>query len=120
MINSALEVKLHIQQMRMDSAEMRQKSHELAITAESISEQADALEKLFSYELSKLDESQYTYSSKQKTRCSGCGNVKHTPLRVDYMGGYVCLTCIDEELHKSNEMVFTDIKPILSPRVKAL
>ena len=25
---------------------------------------------------------------------------KHTPLRRDHMGGYVCLTCIDKELDK--------------------
>jgi hypothetical protein len=40
----------------------------------------------------------FTYSSKQETSCAGCGIRKHTPLRVDDMGGYVCLTCIDEKL----------------------
>lgn len=41
-----------------------------------------------------------TYSSTQATNCAGCGKYKHTPLRVDGMGGYVCLTCIDERLEK--------------------
>lgn len=40
----------------------------------------------------------FTYSSKQATNCAGCGLRKHTPLRVDDMGGYVCLTCIDNRL----------------------
>lgn len=41
-----------------------------------------------------------TYSSTQATNCAGCGKRKHTPLRVDGMGGYVCLTCIDERLEE--------------------
>lgn len=40
----------------------------------------------------------YTYASEQATNCAGCGQHKHTPLRRDDMGGYVCLTCIDKEL----------------------
>lgn len=40
----------------------------------------------------------FTYSSKQATSCAGCGIRKHTPLRVDEMGGYVRLTCIDNRL----------------------
>jgi hypothetical protein len=39
-----------------------------------------------------------TYSSTQATNCAGCGKHKHTPLRIDAMGGYVCLTCIDQKL----------------------
>jgi ribosomal protein L32 len=39
-----------------------------------------------------------TYSSTQATKCAGCGEHKHTPLRIDAMGGYVCLTCIDQKL----------------------
>ncbi|HBO1356873.1 TPA: hypothetical protein L5622_001949 [Pseudomonas aeruginosa] len=42
--------------------------------------------------------SRWTYASTQATNCAGCGEHKHTPLRVDWMGGYVCLTCIDEKL----------------------
>lgn len=42
----------------------------------------------------------YSYASKQATNCAGCGEHKHTPLRVDWMGGYVCLTCIDKEMRK--------------------
>jgi hypothetical protein len=41
---------------------------------------------------------EYTYASKQATNCAGCGKHKHTPLRIDAMGGYVCLTCIDQKL----------------------
>ncbi len=40
----------------------------------------------------------YAYASKQATTCAGCGKHKHTPLRVDAMGGHVCLTCIDHKL----------------------
>lgn len=40
----------------------------------------------------------YAYASKQRTTCAGCGEHKHTPLRIDAMGGYVCLTCIDQKL----------------------
>ncbi len=53
-------------------------------------------------ELRKELRSRWTYASTQATNCAGCGEHKHTPLRVDWMGGYVCLTCIDkklEELH---------------------
>ena len=39
-----------------------------------------------------------TYASTQATKCACCGVHKHTPLRVDFMGGYVCLTCIDMRL----------------------
>lgn len=42
----------------------------------------------------------YSYSSTQETDCAGCGKHKHTPLRNDEMGGYVCLTCIDKELER--------------------
>lgn len=42
----------------------------------------------------------YTYTSKQATCCAVCGKHKHTPLRNDEMGGYVCLTCIDQELER--------------------
>ncbi|WRQ05499.1 major tail protein with Ig-like domain [Ralstonia phage AhaGv] len=38
------------------------------------------------------------YTGKQATNCAVCGEYKHTPLRVDHMGGYVCLTCIDKEM----------------------
>jgi hypothetical protein len=34
------------------------------------------------------------------TTCAVCGQLKDTPLRNDVMGGYVCLTCIDQELQK--------------------
>ena len=40
----------------------------------------------------------YVYASEQATTCAGCGEHKHTPLRIDAMGGYVCLTCIDQKL----------------------
>lgn len=39
-----------------------------------------------------------TNISHQATKCASCGNHKHTPLRIDEMGGYVCLTCIDQKL----------------------
>lgn len=40
----------------------------------------------------------HSYSSTQATNCAQCGQHKHTPLRIDAMGGYVCLTCIDQTL----------------------
>lgn len=43
-------------------------------------------------------EGKHTYVSTQATHCAGCGKHKHTPLRIDAMGGYVCLTCIDNKL----------------------
>lgn len=45
-----------------------------------------------------LPEGEYTYASKQATHCAGCSKYKHTPLRIDAMGGYVCWTCIDQKL----------------------
>lgn len=42
----------------------------------------------------------HTYTSKQMTTCAGCLKEKHTPLRIDDMGGYVCLTCIDKALSR--------------------
>ncbi|WP_233869283.1 hypothetical protein [Paraburkholderia adhaesiva] len=41
---------------------------------------------------------EHTYVSTQATNCARCGEHKHTPLRIDWMGGYVCLACIDKEL----------------------
>jgi len=52
-------------------------------------------------ELERLKQEQaepYTYASKQATKCAQCGEHKHTPLRIDAMDGYVCLTCIDKKL----------------------
>lgn len=42
--------------------------------------------------------SSFSYASTQATNCAGCGKKKHTPLRIDAMGGYVCLSCIDKKL----------------------
>jgi hypothetical protein len=39
-----------------------------------------------------------SYSSTQHTVCAGCAEDKHTPLRRDEMGGYVCLKCVDKRL----------------------
>ena len=44
-----------------------------------------------------------TYISDQHTRCAVCGTDKHTPLRRDEMGGYVCLTCIDKRLNEFDD-----------------
>ena len=46
-----------------------------------------------------------TYKSNQSTKCAGCRIVKHTPLRNDEMGGYVCLTCIDKELAQLQSLI---------------
>jgi hypothetical protein len=42
----------------------------------------------------------------QKTNCAKCGELKHTPLRRDEMGGYVCLTCIDDQLDYMETIVY--------------
>lgn len=53
-----------------------------------------------------------TYSSTQATMCAGCGEHKHTPLRIDAMGGYVCLTCIDQKLGSLlGEFGYPDAQP---------
>jgi hypothetical protein len=49
-----------------------------------------------------------TYASSQATNCAQCGEHKHTPLRIDWMGGYVCLTCIDKELEALDPAVVLD------------
>lgn len=41
----------------------------------------------------------------QKTICAVCGKMKHTPIRDDAMGGYVCLTCICKELDRLHDAV---------------
>jgi hypothetical protein len=50
------------------------------------------------YEPAPVQPVAHTYSSTQATMCACCGEHKHTPLRIDKMGGYVCLTCIDKKL----------------------
>jgi len=54
-----------------------------------------------------------SYSSTQNTLCAVCGKDKHTPLRRDEMGGYVCLTCIDERLNEL-ETALEDIWAVAS------
>jgi hypothetical protein len=49
-----------------------------------------------------------TYVSSQATSCAKCGEHKHTPLRIDWMGGYVCLTCIDKELEAHDPALVLD------------
>ncbi|EPS9196112.1 hypothetical protein ACVMYJ_003385 [Pseudomonas aeruginosa] len=66
-------------------------------------------------ELQKELRSRWTYASAQATNCAGCGEHKHTPLRVDWMGGYVCLTCIDKKLEELHEKV-TKLKKDLRSR----
>lgn len=58
------------------------------------------------------EDAQYSYASKQRTACAVCGDIKHTPLRRDEMGGYVCLACIDERLddYDVSEKILDEIK----------
>lgn len=69
------------------------------------------------------EEGKLTYWSYQKTKCAGCGEQKHTPLRKDSMGGYVCLTCIDKRMtelsERLGELEDTDV-PQYASRIKAL
>jgi hypothetical protein len=60
-----------------------------------------------------------TYASTQATNCAGCGEHKHTPLRIDAMGGYVCLTCIDQKLGALlGEFGYPDTTPSLLSDLK--
>lgn len=45
------------------------------------------------------------YHSDQHTICAVCGSDKHTPIRRDEMGGYVCLTCIDKRLDELEKAI---------------
>lgn len=38
-------------------------------------------------------------NSQPQAHCAGCGEFKETPLKREEMGGYVCLTCIDNRLN---------------------
>jgi len=40
----------------------------------------------------------------QRTSCDGRGELAHTPLRRDEMGGDVCLTCICHRLDAANRL----------------
>ena len=51
----------------------------------------------------------YTYTSTQATNCACCGERKHTPLRIDWMGGYVCLTCINNKLEELRSFIANGI-----------
>jgi hypothetical protein len=37
---------------------------------------------------------------KHETPCAVCGETKETPLRIDKMGGYICLKCADKKLNE--------------------
>ncbi|MBU9164238.1 hypothetical protein [Burkholderia multivorans] len=53
----------------------------------------------------------FTYATKQATTCAGCGEHKHTLLRIDWMGGYFCLTCDRELESRSPAMAAEAQKP---------
>lgn len=53
--------------------------------------------------LKKWAESAPQEAGAQHTICAVCLIDKPTPLRIDWMGGYVCLTCINEELEQPPE-----------------
>lgn len=48
-------------------------------------------------------------SQEQRTKCAVCGQSEHTPIRIDSMGGYVCLSCVEAALlslqRKNEELV---------------
>ncbi|MGU2415268.1 hypothetical protein [Burkholderia cenocepacia] len=62
----------------------------------------------------------FTYATKQATTCAGCGERKHTPLRIDWMGGYVCLTCIDRELESRSPAMAAEAVALPQPVLDAL
>ncbi len=39
-----------------------------------------------------------------KTICASCQTYKETPLRIDFMGGYVCLSCVDKQLANTQQI----------------
>ncbi len=45
-----------------------------------------------------LNSASVVAQAQQSTNCASCGEIKQTPLRIDAMGGYVCLTCVDKKL----------------------
>ena len=38
--------------------------------------------------------------TEQHTNCAVCGILKHTPVRRDSMGGYVCGGCLDNKINE--------------------
>lgn len=38
-------------------------------------------------------------------RCASCNERKETPFRVGFMGGYVCLTCVDARLQSDHDLI---------------
>lgn len=42
----------------------------------------------------------YMLHEEQHTICAACLQDKPTPLRIDRMGGYVCLTCVDKQIEE--------------------
>lgn len=78
----------------------------------SISETLERCDALLAAQVAQAPKAEkWTYASKQETNCGGCGVRKHTPLRVDWMGGYVCLTCIDEKLEALYDPAQTEQLP---------
>ena len=71
---------------------------ELDLTMDQLVQLAQAVLSTLSARPEPSDAAAPTYSSTQATNCASCGEHKHTPLRIDAMGGYVCLTCIDKKL----------------------
>lgn len=43
---------------------------------------------------------EFSVAQQQGTACAGCGVFKHTPVRRDSMGGYVCGGCLERELDR--------------------
>lgn len=43
---------------------------------------------------------EFAVGQQQGTVCAGCGVFKHTPVRRDSMGGYVCGGCLERELDR--------------------
>ncbi len=48
---------------------------------------------------------EWNNASHPHTACAVCGNREHLPIRNDAMGGYVCLTCIDNELTRLKYLI---------------
>lgn len=101
--SDALELSLLIKEMEQDAFNKRAESSRLKIEADAIMGGIELLKSKFSDDLEKLERSKYTYSSTQATNCAQCGKHGHTPLRVDHLGGYLCLTCIDNALHQQDD-----------------
>lgn len=109
------EIKEEITRLREENNQLRNAEdfrHAINVMCENTRKSATDTTGSFASQPEPCEDAQYSYASKQRTACAVCGERKHTPLRRDEMGGYVCLTCIDERLddYDVSEKILDEIK----------